>query len=516
MILYFIKAILCAFFFLFIYMILFEQENMHRFKRHYLLCSLAFSFAIPLVTLNVMAPQLNEKINSLYTENKINELIPEQISFLINRIYPESNLVDLTSTPTTLLTGTPVEDNISSVWHPNNALMAKVLYIFVSLALLIRLLRNLFHLLYSAKTGRQIVHNSRNIVLIKKNLAPFSFGTYIYINEDDYKNGLIAEDMLMHEQAHIEQRHSLDIIFVELLIAILWFNPALYLYRRKIKQNHEFMADEAVLKANNDITRYQNILISIICKNRSTGLASSLNYSTIKKRFVMMKKETTQKKARHKKMLFVPVMLLATCMFSTHTIAYEPPAVITESVDENKSQNEEFVIPRKGVSDELLKEYQSIVSKYMDNDSTWRTYTLSDDDRNRLYIISVQMTIEQQREQLIIPIGAFNSFRYRKPNNDEWNSAKRAGQLWLDGKRADTSELDKYTRHDIYFFFNNFINEEKTIFQSALWTKKGYEEYMEKYNAKVPVSVLLEIFPQVWHVTFKTKTSTREFNIKSL
>ena len=518
MILYFTKAILCALFFLFVYMILFERENMHRFKRHYLLFSLAFSFAIPLVALDITVPQLNEEANRFYAESKMNKYIPEQIVHLISQLYSESNTIVLESGSATLLASTTVEGNISSVSlkenaFPDYALMLIVLYITVSFALFLRLSRNLLRLLYSAKTGRQIIHNNRNIILIKENLAPFSFGKYIYINEDDYKNGLIAEEMIRHEQAHLEQHHSLDIILIELLITFLWFNPALYIYRRKIKQNHEFMADEAVIKANNDVTRYQNILIGIISKSGSTGLASSLNYSTIKKRFIMMKKETSQRKARCIKVLLMPVMLLAICMFSTHTIANEPSVIIPESTDATKSQEEESIIPRKGVSDELLKEYQSIVSKYIKSDSTWSTYTLSDDDRNRLYIINVQMNEEQQAKQLITLVGPFNTpFNHRKPNNDEWNSAKRAGRLWLDGKRAETSELDKYTRHDIYFFFNNYINEEKTIFQSAVWTKKGFDEYMEKYKDRVPVSVLLEIFPQVWHRTFKTNTSTIQSN----
>jgi len=504
MTLYFIKAILCALFFLFIYMILFEREKMHRFKRHYLLCSLVLSFVIPLGVLDIMIPQLNEEINRLYTESKI----PEQIAVLINGIYSAESDIPL---PVTLLSETSVADNAYSVWFWDYTLIAKALYAVVSLALLLRLSRNLFRLLFNAKRGKRIIHNNRKIILIKEKLVPFSFGTCIYINEDDYNNGLIAEDMIRHEQAHIEQRHSLDIIFIELLITVLWLNPALYIYRRKIKQNHEFMADEAVLKANNDVTRYQNILISIISKNGSKGLASSLNYSTIKKRFIMMKKETSQRKARYKKALLIPVMLLAICMFSTHTIANEPLLTQTESTEETKLQEEEFIIPRKGVSDELLKEYQGIVSKYLKSDSTWKSYTLSENDRNRLYLINVQMTEEQQWKQKINLIGPFNSFKQRMPNNDEWNSAKRAGILWLDGKRTDSSELDKYTRHDIYFFFNNYNNEEKTIFQSAMWTKKGYDEYMEKYKDKVPVSVLLEIIPQVWHITFKTKSSTTQF-----
>jgi len=508
MIIYSIKAILCALFFLFIYIALFEREKMHQFKRHYLLCSLALSFVIPLVALDITVPHLNEEISRLYTESKINERIPEQITFLINKIYPESNMVDLASYPATLLAEASAEDNATYVWLEDYVFIAKVLYILISLAIFVRLSRNLFRLLYSAKKGQRIAQNNKKIILIKENLAPFSFGTCIYINEDDYKNGLIAEDMIMHEQAHIEHRHSLDIIFIELLITIFWFNPALYLYRRKIKQNHEFMADEAVLKANNDVTRYQNILIGIISKNGSTGLASSLNYSTIKKRFIMMKKETSQRKARCRKTLLIPAMLLAICMFSTHTIATEPPLIITEYVDENKFQEEDFIFPGKGVSDELLKEFQDIVNIYSekktDEDMQWKSITLTEKDRNRLYTVFVQMNQNQRRDQWIYFHGPFTTINtsFKAPNKQQWENAKKAEVIWFNGKKVKVSELNTYTHNDIYFWDTNRINNQNS---SVFWTKTGYEEYMEQYKDKVPLSVLLEIKPGIM-VTEKKHT----------
>ena len=324
MIIYLIKATFCALFFLFIYVVLFEKEKMHRFKRHYLLCSLVFSFAIPLVALNIAVPQLNKDINRLYSEIYMIEKVPEQI------VFPTENYV---------------EDFTPVTWSVDYVFMTKALYMIVVLVLLFRLFRNMYRLLYCVKNSQILTCRGKKIALIKDNLAPYSFINHIFINEEDYKNGLIAEEMIGHELAHIEQKHSLDIIFIELLIALCWFNPVLYLYRKKIKQNHEFLADEAVLKADNNVTRYQNILIGIISKNGSTGLASSLNYSTIKKRFIMMKKETSQRTARYKKVLLAPALLFAICMFSTRTNADEPTATLTEPFERNKPVIEDIVAP---------------------------------------------------------------------------------------------------------------------------------------------------------------------------
>ena len=89
----------------------FERENMHRFKRHYLLCSLVLSFVIPLVALDITVPQLNEEINRLYAESNINE----QVAILISQIYPEINPAGLTSEPTTFIAKTTCRRRIEGI-----------------------------------------------------------------------------------------------------------------------------------------------------------------------------------------------------------------------------------------------------------------------------------------------------------------------------------------------------------------------------------------------------------------
>ena len=315
---------LCTLFFFFIYVVLFEREKMHRFKRMYLLYSLVLSFIIPIVPLplDISLPRFGEDIVWLYAGNDF-----------ANSLSAQSGLgVEI-----------PVADDAYASVTVDSMFIIKSLYVIVTTILFIQLFISVFRLLYFSKKRPLLVFSDKRIVLIKEKLVPFSFGQYIYLNEEDYRNGLIAKEMIVHEQAHVRQRHSLDVMFIELLIAIFWFNPVLFLFRRAIKQNHEFLADEAVLKAENNIARYQHILIGIINKTGSTGLASSLNYSTIKKRFIMMKRETSQRKARCIKLLLVPVLLFAVCMFSMHTGARES---ITNS-NELSEANQTPVIPEQ-------------------------------------------------------------------------------------------------------------------------------------------------------------------------
>ena len=500
MIIYLLKATLCALFFFLIYVLLLEKEKMHRFKRVYLLCSLAFSLIIPLVAVNLnrVAPQLAENIKELYIEDNVTVQNAEQLVIPV---------------------GIGNEESTFSEKMVDYMLILKALYIIVTFVFILRMCRNIILLFYSTKKGKRLIDSDKKIVLIQDQSVPYSFGSYIYVNEDDYKNGLIGEEIIKHEQAHINQKHSIDILFIELLIAIGWFNPVLYLFRRKIKENHEFLADDVVLKGYKDITNYQNILINIISKKGSIGLASSLNYSTIKKRFIMMKRETSPKKARYKKAMLIPALLLALCMFSTHTIADSPSTILSESVDETKSIEEDFIVPGKGVSDELVKEYQNIVEKHLEEVTKisdnrigikWKNHDVSDTDRDRLYMIYLQMDSAQRWNQLIKMVGPFNPMKCRAPSKGEWNSAKRAEVLWFNGKKANTSVLDTYTRKDIHFFINNYIDEEKVVYQSALWTKKEYEEYIKQYKEKIPLSVLLEIKPQIGFLARKEPQGKRQ------
>ena len=364
------------------------------------------------------------------------------------------------------------------------------------------------------------MYEDKKIVLINKKVSPCSFGNYIYLNKDDYENGRIADEIICHEQAHVSQKHSWDIIFIELLIASCWFNPVLYLYRLKIKQNHEFLADETVLKMNEDILTYQNILISIISNNGSAGLASAINYSIIKKRFIMMTRKTSKKKVWWSKAMLVPAFVVAVFLFSTQSVANNQSNVVDETSASSKLSEDSLIVPGKGISAELQKEYQSIVNKYLlekkpNGDISWRKRVPDDADFNRLYTIYVQMDTAQRWTQLIGFVGPFTPIKFRSPNKDDWNKAKRTDVLWFNGKRAEISILDKYNRHDVYFFFftRYYMDKDRKVHQAALWTKDGYKTYMQQHKSGVTLSELLVIRPQAWILTSQTKKIT---SVKSM
>ena len=494
MIVYLIKATLCALFFLFAYILLLEKENMHRFKRIYLLCSLALSMTIPMVTIQFALPLVTKYSSSIQTENKAGL---SGYASVRNENFTNPVKVDNRAESTT-----------------DYMLWFKIIYASITVILLLRMGRNLASFYYAVKKGQLVIQSDKSIILCKNKVPPYSFGKYIYLNKDDYENGRIANEIICHEQAHVSQKHSLDIIFIELLIVACWFNPVLYLYRLKIKQNHEFLADENVLKTNKDIPGYQNILISIISNKGSAGLASAINYSIIKKRFIMMTKKTSKKKAWWSKALLVPAFVVAVFLFSTQSIANNPSNALGNTPASSKHSKDSLIVPGKGVSDKILKEYQRIVNnKYLletkpNGDISWKTRILDNADLDRLYPIYVQMDSTQRNTQLIGFVGPFTFIQVRSPNKDEWNSSKRANILWFNGKRANVSVLNKYTRKNIYTFSNCFIDSKKKVYQAVLWTKDGYKTYMQQHKKGVVLSELLAIRPQTWIVISQKKKTT--------
>ena len=132
-----------------------------------------------------------------------------------------------------------------------------------------------------------ISYAGQKVRLIEKDLPPFSFWDKIYLNKKHFKDQ-IDHRIFLHEKTHLIQKHSLDLIFIEILQVISWFNPALYFYKKAIKDNHEFLADEVIVETQFNIKDYQNLILSEVLTAQNQSLINQFNFSNTKKRFIMM------------------------------------------------------------------------------------------------------------------------------------------------------------------------------------------------------------------------------------
>ncbi|MEM9077094.1 MAG: M56 family metallopeptidase [Bacteroidota bacterium] len=310
MLLYLLKSTACLTLFFLFYKGLLENAQMHQFKRFYLLGSLILSFVIPsLVFIE-------------YVDMPFFETVQTSIS------SSEANTAILTSS-----------ESVSDWDMINFSLLGWSIYGLGVLLLSIRFIKNLIDIIQRIQKNQKIKVASHIKVLIQEKIPPHTFLKYIFLEREKFHSNTIAPEVLLHEETHAIQKHSYDILFVEVLQILLWFNPLVYLYKHGIKLNHEFLADDAVLRKLNSPKTYQNTLLSYLSaasesKYQSITMASAIHYSSIKKRFTVMKKQTSKKAKLIRMLLILPMVSILLWSFSETKYIPRPSNLPLNSIDD--------------------------------------------------------------------------------------------------------------------------------------------------------------------------------------
>ncbi|MDR6194206.1 M56 family metallopeptidase [Siphonobacter sp. SORGH_AS_0500] len=451
---YLLKSILCSFIFLVVYQVLLEREKMFVFNRFYLLLSLAGSLLIPFITFQLpeaVIPSASENLGGVAGYH-----------------------TDLTQTNQTTVSA---DSGFEIDW--------RIGYGIVTVVLLARFMKSLLTIGY-VKNSNVIVQDSIRIVLLPKETLPYSFLNYIFVNKKAYDNHTIEPEIWRHEFAHVRQKHTLDILFIELILVFWWFNPCVYLYRKNIKMNHEFLADEAVLVAYPEVKNYQRLLLSKV--SQRVSFTSAFNYAITKKRLQMMTRMTSRFRTFVIQLSVLPVLGIAVALFSSveYAEAQTAPTMVRPDTDGvTKSQNP---ASKEGVSDDLLKEYQSIVDRsWVKGKNGYEIRHFSETDRARMKSIFDQMSQQQRNSQEIVVkyIPPFPQTPYPTQKQlDSWKNPKMNG-VWIDGKRVSNEILNKYKPEDfavvsVSKLEKNAINYGKHYYQVDLMTNKDYKKYLKE------------------------------------
>ncbi len=285
---YLIKSAACLTILLVFYKVFLEKESMHTFKRFYLLFALGLSFYIPLLTFThyiEVAPSTNlQVINTVATSN-------------IQLIEEEPSIINW----------------LNILW---------TIYALGVIFFGIRFLLNLSMIANRIRRNATLKNNNFINVLMTDYVIPHTFFNYIFLNKSKFERKEIPEEVLLHEQTHASQKHSIDILIIELLQIICWFNPLIYLMKKAIKLNHEFLADRAVVNQGVSPTTYQELLLAFSSNAAEPlpidiGMANAINYSSIKKRFTVMKTQTSKKNVWIKSFILLPLLAIMVYGFST-------------------------------------------------------------------------------------------------------------------------------------------------------------------------------------------------------
>lgn len=288
MISYLLKSGILLLTFYAVYKLVLENEKMFRFNRAYLLGSLAFSFIIPLQIIS-FGSGFSNRIGLI----QLDELVIQRSS-----------------------------ENLSSIsLNDFLTVLIAVSYGVVVLVLMLRFILNLFSFYKRIKRNEVQFVKGDKVVLIEDAILPHSFWNAIFINKNEFENGRISSELIVHEKAHLDQKHTLDILFIEILQIVFWFNPLLYFYKKAIKLNHEFLADEAVNKQFGEVRNYQNLLLDFASNRATVSLASNINYLITKKRLLMMTQKESPIKIVLKVFTVGVVYVLLLLVFSTKTMA---------------------------------------------------------------------------------------------------------------------------------------------------------------------------------------------------
>ena len=161
-----------------------------------------------------------------------------------------------------------------------------------------------------------VIDNLR-VRILKENVSPFSFWQTIYVNPILHnKNDL--DNILAHERVHVKEWHTLDIILSELCLVVYWFNPGVWLMKKAVRENIEFITDARILNKGIDKKTYQYSLLQVGTLQPSVALVSHFNLSDLKTRIVMMNRKRSASANLGRYLFAIPILLI-TLSFSVST-----------------------------------------------------------------------------------------------------------------------------------------------------------------------------------------------------
>jgi TonB family protein len=288
---YFLKSVIWLTGFALVYFIFLQNERFFFLKRIYLVTGILVSFILPLFTfhyaVDVAAPILNTQLAA----------------------------ADPGSAPGV------IQASRGKSFNPAYIL------IFLYLAGI------LFFMLKSAKQLRILIKTIKNsdiedidqarLIRASGLSGSFSFFNYVFINPSI--NDKEMEMIMNHELVHVTQKHWFDLLLVEIIRLFQWVNPFAWIYTGFIRQNHEYIADEAVLEHTANPAVYKAVLVNQLFGAKVISLSDSFNYSVNKKRFDMMKKIVSSPYRKVKVLLVLPVFAIVFYAFATPEYHYAPP-----------------------------------------------------------------------------------------------------------------------------------------------------------------------------------------------
>ena len=207
-----------------------------------------------------------------------------------------------------------------------------LLYIIGVVVVLSRTLLSVWRVLMLVRRSERIPQaDGTTLCVVPDQVPPFSFCSYIVMNRNDYHTGDSA--ILAHERGHIRLHHSCDVLLVDLLTALQWFNPAMWMLRADLRAIHEYEADGAVLSPGINARQYQYLLITKAASIGGYSIANGISHSTLKNRITMMLQKKSPRSRFMKLLALIPIVGVALALNAETVNDYvyqQPPKKIVK------------------------------------------------------------------------------------------------------------------------------------------------------------------------------------------
>ncbi|MFW5774598.1 MAG: M56 family metallopeptidase, partial [Tangfeifania sp.] len=254
-----------------VYVLFLRKETFFKLNRFFLLGSVLFSVVLPFLRFQVF---------------NANPVMLNEIT-----VTPYRNLIEAVTVYGKDLSGS-IEQAILSADAIIFVYLTGVVFLFF------RLLARISRIAWLINRYPVQKMDGFNLVILSQNISPFSFLNYVFLSdslqkEDDHHK------MIAHELEHVKQGHTFDVIILEILSVFQWFNPFMWMLRRAIRENHEYLADQAVLSSGINRGYYKKLLLNQYIGEKFE-IANNFNYSLIKNRIKMMSKLESPKFANWK------------------------------------------------------------------------------------------------------------------------------------------------------------------------------------------------------------------------
>ena len=302
--------------------LLLSRETFHRLNRAVLLTMLVASIILPAIHIKIKRP-----MPTVQDRWQLEQwMVQEPQGTVTDSPALEEQKAEM-----------PIAVNVSDKPVLTTSQLLCLVYLLGLAASVLWFLYNVWQTTRSLRGGLRVADGKSNTVIIKRgDFAPFSFWHYIVINNDDYEHN--RQTILTHEQEHIRQWHSLDLLLWQSVATVQWFNPFIYLLGRDLRAVHEYQADKAVIQQGIDATQYQILLVTKAVGGRLQMFANTFSHSKLKNRIRMMKRKNSNPWRMLRVAFVIPVLAMALIAFASpeSEAPDEPQAIMTKANAQTK------------------------------------------------------------------------------------------------------------------------------------------------------------------------------------